>query len=114
MSSREVSHLERKKKIADICFILNIEDTHTVTYSLRKLEKRGLVSSTRRGKEAVYVTTETGRDVVTEYRKVREACLIEGLKALGTFDKTEIHRVAGVLRAFSGFYDQAARAATTY
>ena len=30
-----VSHRERKKKLADICFVLNIEDTHVATYALK-------------------------------------------------------------------------------
>ena len=37
-----VSHRDRKKKLADICFVLNIEDTHVATYALKKLVARGL------------------------------------------------------------------------
>ena len=32
-----VNHRDRPKKLADICFTLNIEDTHTVNYALKKL-----------------------------------------------------------------------------
>src|SRR5262245_18117219 len=32
-----VHHRARKKKLADICFMYNIEDTHVVSYSLKKL-----------------------------------------------------------------------------
>lgn len=28
-----VNHRNRKKKLADICFVLNVEDTHVVTYA---------------------------------------------------------------------------------
>ena len=30
-------HRARHKKLADICFVLNYEDTHVVAYSLKKL-----------------------------------------------------------------------------
>ena len=46
-----VNHRDREKKLADICFVLNIEDTHVVSYALKKLANLGLVSGERRGKE---------------------------------------------------------------
>ena len=39
-----VNHRGRAKTLSDICLVLNIEDTHTVTYALKKLEKAGLVA----------------------------------------------------------------------
>ena len=41
---------------------------------------------------------------------MREACLIGGLKALGTFDNGEMHQLAGILPTFSAINGQAARA----
>ena len=40
-----INHRDRAKKLADLCFVLNIEDTHTVAYSCRKLVKQGLIKS---------------------------------------------------------------------
>ena len=60
-----------------------------------------------------FSTTGSGADICTRYRQVREACLIETLSALGTIDNREIGDLARVLRALSGIYDQAARAATS-
>ena len=108
-----VNHRARPKKLADICFTLNIEDTHTVSYALKKLVKQGLVVADRQGKERTYETGAEGRAVCARYREVREACLIETLTALGTVDTAEIGDAARVLRALSGLYDQAARAATS-
>jgi predicted MarR family transcription regulator len=34
--------VNRDNRLADVCFTLNIEDTHTVAYSLRKITKLGL------------------------------------------------------------------------
>jgi predicted MarR family transcription regulator len=108
-----VNHRDRPKKLADICFTLNIEDTHTVNYALKKLAKQGLVDAERQGKERLYETSAEGRAACDRYREVRDACLIETLTALGSVDTEEIGDAARVLRALSGLYDQAARAATS-
>lgn len=108
-----VNHRKREKRLADICFVLNVEDTHTVNYALKKLIKAGLVQTSRRGKEAFYAATDTGVALCAEYRKVREACLIEALEALGSIENDEIGDTARALRALSGLYDQAARSATS-
>jgi predicted MarR family transcription regulator len=109
-----VNHRARNKRLADICFVLNIEDTHLVNYALKKLLKAGLVEAERRGKEALYRTSEQGMEACRRYRAVRETCLVETVKALGNFDEDEIATVARFLRALSGLYDQAARAAANF
>jgi len=108
-----VNHRARDKRLADICFVLNIEDSHLVNYALKKLVKARLVEAEKRGKETVYRTTEEGAEACARYRAVREPCLVETVKALGNFDEAEIAAVARFLRALSGLYDQAARAATS-
>lgn len=50
-----VNHRNRKKKLADICFVLNVEDTHVVTYALKKLVKAGYVTSEKAGKELFFL-----------------------------------------------------------
>lgn len=107
-----VNHRGREKTLADICLVLNIEDTHTVTYALKKLERRGLVVSGRRGKEKTVSITEAGENACLRYREIREAVLIDALKAIG-LDENELSRIAAVLRVLSGHYDQAARAAAS-
>ena len=76
-----VHHRERPKKLADICFKLNVEDSHTVNYALKKLVKAGLVASEKQGKEVLYATTAQGLDLIARYRAVREACLVDGFAA---------------------------------
>ena len=71
------------------------------------------MSADRQGKERLYEASEAGREANIRYREVRDACLIETLTALGTVDTQEIGDAARVLRALSGLYDQAARAATS-
>jgi predicted MarR family transcription regulator len=107
-----VRHRERPKKLSDICFTLNYEDTHVVSYALKKLVALGLLSSARHGKEVLYETTEAGRALVDRYREIRETCL---LPALGgdRGDPGTLVETARLLRALSGLYDQAARAAAS-
>ena len=107
-----VNHRERPKKLGDICFKLNVEDSHTVNYALKKLIKMKLVGSEKHGKEVFYATTESGVDLCLKYRAVRESCLVDGF---GDFDGgkgAELGEVARQLRILSGLYDQAARSAT--
>ena len=108
-----VNHRARDKRLSDICFVLNIEDSHLVSYALKKLVKAGLVETEKRGKETVFRTTRDGAEACARYRAVREPCLVETVSALGNFDDAEIASVARFLRALSGLYDQAARAAAS-
>ncbi len=103
----------RDKTLAELCLILNIEDTHTVNYSLKKLIRLGLVDAGRHGKERHYRTTASGHEACRQYRSVREDCLVEVYRALGTQDEAEVRNLAQALRALSGLYDQASRAATS-
>ncbi|MBU2889357.1 winged helix DNA-binding protein [Celeribacter halophilus] len=106
------NHRDREKRLTDICFLLNIEDTHTVNYALRKLLKLELLTSEKRGKEVFYRTSETGRALCESYRKVREECLLEPLVG-GNMAGTNLSEIAAALRVLSGFYDQASRAASS-
>ena len=105
-----LNHRERNKKLADICFVLNYEDTHVVAYSLKKLVAARLVHAEKAGKEVIYSPTPGGEATVQRYREVRETCLIDNLDAGRNAD---IGEMARLLRTMSGLYDQAARAATS-
>ena len=105
-----INHRARNKKLADICFVLNYEDAHVVAYSLRKLMAAGLAQAEKQGKEVFYSPTGTGEAFVQRYRDVRDTCLVESLDVERNHDIGELARL---LRAMSGLYDQAARAATS-
>jgi predicted MarR family transcription regulator len=107
-----VSHRARDKRLSDICFIMNIEDTHLVNYSLKKLVGLGVVASSKSGKEVTYAATETGNGVVQRYREIREQCLIQALHADDGLNR-DIGELARLLRVLSGMYDQAARSAAS-
>ena len=107
-----VTHRARDKRLADICFIMNVEDTHLINYSLKKLLNLGVVVGSKNGKEVTYASTELGRGHVQRYREIREACLINALKADDGLNR-DIGELARLLRVLSGMYDQAARAAAS-
>jgi predicted MarR family transcription regulator len=107
-----INHRAREKKLADIAFILNIEDTHIVNYSLKKLLALGLVKTDRRGKEVLYSTNEAGQALCKRYFEIREQVLVSGLPGDGS-EGSELSELARFLRILSGLYDQAARSATS-
>ena len=107
-----VNHRQREKRLVDICFVLHIEDSHTVNYSLKKLVKLNLIQKEKRGKEIFYTTTEEGARACKEYRQVRERCLTSVYRNLENED-SEITEAATLLRLLSGLYDQASRAAAS-
>lgn len=107
-----VNHRGREKTLADLCMMFNIEDTHVVSYALKKLEGLGLIATGRRGKEKTVRVTEEGAKVCARYREIREALLIASVEAL-KFDDRVVSELAATLRTLSGQYDQAARAAAS-
>ncbi|WP_041742669.1 winged helix DNA-binding protein [Collimonas fungivorans] len=107
-----VCHRERKKSLADICFVLNIEDTHIASYALKKLVKAGYIQSGKVGKEAYFSATASGYALCLKYREMREECLITVLSDTGLSNQA-LGDTAKLLRTASGLYDTASRAATS-
>ncbi len=107
-----VNHRGRDKTLSDLCMMFNIEDTHVVSYALKKLEGLELVETGRRGKEKTVRITARGSEACTRYRDVREALLISSVGALH-IDPEAVSKVASTMHALSGQYDQAARAAAS-
>ncbi len=106
------NHRDREKRLTDICFLLNIEDTHTVNYALRKLLKSGLVDAEKRGKEVFYTTSIEGAALCDVYRTIRKTCFLEGMGPMEVSGE-DLRAMAAGLRAISGQYDQASRAAAS-
>ena len=107
-----VNHRGREKKLADICFKLNIEDTHLVNYALKKLLRAGLVEGRKQGKEVFYATSGMGEALCLRYREIRDTCLVDTFSVLGEVDAESLADLARQLRVLSGLYGQAARSAT--
>ena len=112
MVLHHVTHRARDKRLADICFIMNVEDTHLINYSLKKLQGLGVLASQKNGKEVTYAATDLGRQFVERYREIRESCLIDALNVDDALNR-DIGELARLLRLLSGIYDQAARSAAS-
>jgi predicted MarR family transcription regulator len=107
-----INHRGREKTLADLCLVLNIEDTHLVNYSIKKLASIGLIKTGKRGKEKTAMITDNGKAACERYREIREALLVESVKSLG-LDESQISHIATVLRSLSGQYEQASRSAAS-
>ena len=105
-----VRHRNRPKRFADICLVLGMEDMHVVTYAVRKLERAGLVEVGRQGKEKLVSATRAGVEVCARYAELREQLLVTGTTSAG-YEEENLSEIAALLRALSGYYDQAARSA---
>jgi predicted MarR family transcription regulator len=109
----QITQRASHKRLSDICFILNIEDTHVVAYSLRKLVALGVVQADRQGKDVTYAATATGEQYLRRYQEIREHCLISCIDKL-ELNSAVLEELARFLRKMSGLYDQAARAASSF
>ena len=99
--------------VADLGFVLNIEDVHVVSYAIRKLVSLGIVEAVRHGKEVSYSVTRSGEEYLARYRQVREECLLRAISLL-QINPDALQDLARTLRTLSGRYDQAARAASSF
>lgn len=112
MVLHSVYHRNKAKRIADICLVLNIEDTHVVSYAIKKLIRLKLLSSRKQGKEKLVFVTDKGAAACQRYHEIREALLVKSIAGMGQSQAT-VSRIATQMRVLSGYYDQAARAAAS-
>ena len=106
-----VYHRKKPKRISDVAFTLNIDDTHNVSYSIRKMVKTGMLQHEKRGKETFYSVTDEGEAFCLEYAKIRERCLVQALEHMSIDDS--LGEAAKLMRTLSGLYAQASRAASS-
>lgn len=107
-----ISYGNGTKKIADVCFGLKIEDTHIVSYALKKLGRAGLVESQKIRKDTFFSCTQQGRELVAEYGRIRNRCLVRSLSMFAR-QELDLEGMSNMLRVLSGLYEQAARQAET-
>jgi predicted MarR family transcription regulator len=98
------------QRLSEIGVVLNIDDTHLLAYSLKKLMNAGLVQATRTGRERIFVTTIEGDTACTNYHRIRENFFVrEVVKHESDFEDFE--KVAATLSNLASTYDRAGRAA---
>src|SRR3546814_153318 len=106
----QLKHRAKNKKVADICFVLNFDDVHVVTYSLKKLVAAGLAIGEKVGKEVLYRTTEAGETAIESYRQIREQCLMSNVDESMN---AHLRELANSLGNLSSLYERAARSASS-
>lgn len=107
-----IRHRDREKKLADICLVLDIEDTHIATYAIRKLENAGLLTTGKAAKEKTVMITARGADACARYAQIRERLLVASTANARPSEET-LSEVAALLRFMSGAFNQATRSAIT-
>ncbi|WP_105984469.1 MULTISPECIES: winged helix DNA-binding protein [unclassified Brucella] len=107
-----IRHRDREKKLADICLVLDIEDTHIVTYAIRKLEKAGLLTTGKAAKEKTVKITAKGAEACAHYAQIRERLLVDSTANARPSEET-LSELAALLRFMSGAFNQATRSAIT-
>lgn len=95
----------------DLAFALSIDDMHLVSYSLKKLSRQGLISSTRIGKEAFYLPTASGKQHYFDFLEDRQKYLEPSMQFVSR--EHDLKALNTLLRALSGVYEQAARSAAS-
>jgi predicted MarR family transcription regulator len=106
-----VNHRARGRRLAEVCMVLNIDDTHLVSYALKKLIAAGLVKVLPTGRERHFETTPLGDEACVDYRKVREKFLVPSLAWLSG-ERNMVRDAGAFLRTMTALYDQAGRFAT--
>ena len=106
-----VNQRARNKRLADICLVLNVEDSHTVAYALKKLEDYGYATHRQDGRDRIYQSSPDGDAFCQRYLEVREKSLVESLK-VDEVDFAKLDETGKTLNRMARYYAHASRTAT--
>ena len=106
-----VNQRARNKRLADICLVLNVEDSHTVACALKKLEDYGYATHRQDGRDRIYQSSPDGDAFCQRYLEVREKSLVESLK-VDEVDFAKLDETARTLNRMARYYAHASRTAT--
>ena len=106
-----INQRARNKRLADICLVLNVEDTHTVAYALKKLEDYGYATHKQDGRDRIYEASPDGDAFCARYVEIREKALVDSLKG-DEVDFAKLDDATRTLNRMTRHYAQASRTAT--
>jgi predicted MarR family transcription regulator len=94
--------------LAEMLIFLHRHDLAAVQYSLRKLEKSGLVRRAKgpQRREIYYFITEKGKEQTVIYGQMRARLLVKLCESIVGFESS-MANAAAVLERLTGIYDQA-------
>lgn len=109
-----IQTLDRPKSLSDISRFMNRDDLANIQYSVRKLQKAGLIekASDRSARGTTYRTTEDGREVVAAFVARRRDLVLAPAEEMEQL-REQLRGATKVMSHFIGLYDQAARVLTT-
>lgn len=100
--------------LAEMMIFLHRHDLAAINYSLRKLEKNGLIKRLR-GKyrrEVAYAITDPGRAVTESYAQLRQQVLLHLCREVVDF-QTSSNDASAAMERMIGIYDQATQSILT-
>lgn len=107
-----VLHATQKRargfSVNEIATSLNIDDTHLVSYAIKKLLAADLIEQVRQGRHQGYIPTEQGEAACGAYHEVRQKYLLSSIQLIRD-ERKEIQRTVRILRLLAGLYDQSGR-----
>lgn len=106
-----VNRRARHRRLAEISMVLNVDDSHLVAYSLKKLVSADLVRVIKDGRESRYESTDAGDEACASYLAVRRDFLVTGLSNIADAE-IKIGHMAQLLPILTALYDQATRFVT--
>lgn len=97
--------------IAEMMLFLHRQDLAAINYSLRKLEKHGLIRRARgpQRREVAYALTDHGRTITDAYGAMRHQVLVELCRQIVDMQRNATE-AAAVIERLIGVYDQSAQA----
>ena len=94
---------EVPKGVSELARFLNRDDVSNIQYSLRKLQKVGLIEkkSSKKRRGASYQVTEKGRKVTDEFARLRRKLLIAAVPTLTDWEEqvATTRRVLGLMQS---------------
>lgn len=102
---------DRPKGVSELAQFLNRDDMANIQYSIRKMQKNGLIRKSEEGgsrKDVTYEVTENGRRLSDGFADVRTKVLINTYRKAG-FDKERIDELADLVILLVGLYESSGR-----
>lgn len=119
-ADNEILHIirmkDRPKGVKEIARFMNRDDLPNIQYSIRKLQKAGLIRKTsdkNRRKGVTYAVTPDGTRVSDAFAEIRSKLLMGFTRNVPDMEK-ELEHAARTMDLMAGIYEQAARTAATH
>ena len=106
-----VNYRARNKKLAEICLVMNVTESHTIAYSLKKLRERNLVDYKYVGRDRIFYSSDSGDLVCKSYLEMRRAGLLSILES-SDIDIRKLFSSVSLMNRMSSAYAEAERKVT--